>query len=211
MMRFVKVLVIGAVVAGIMPGGVVAQRPTSAEEIVQIANSNTEGYTVPGRVTIIELFVHPESFPPGVRDDVFDGLEKLALEGVGSDGYQQALATLLLGAGSKRSTQPMPGVVDRAKRLYDRAEARVVRLAIIGGLGSVADREGASAFLSELATRRGLEAQHAVGSLQRLGPEGEASLRRLHSEGSVISPRARWALAMSAARGFRPYPGQEEN
>lgn len=119
--------------------------------------------------------------------------------------------SLLLSAGSERSTQPMPGVVGRIERIYDEASAHILRLTIVGGMGSVADRDAASVFLSGLATKRGLEARHAVGSLQRLGAEGEAALRTLHAEGTVVDPWARCVLAKSAERGFRPYREHGEN
>jgi len=202
---------LGAFILTAFPVGAAGQRPSSAGEIMASAMSNTEGYTVPGSMTIIELFVHPGEFPPGVRDEVFDGLERLALDEIGSVGYQQAVVSLLLDAGSELSNQPMPGVVDRVKHIYEGTDAGVVRLAIIGGMGSVADRHAASAFLSLIAKTRGLEARHAVGSLQRLGAEGEAALRRLHVEGTVVDPWARYVLAKSAERGFRPYREHGEN
>lgn len=70
---------LGAFILTAFPVGAAGQRPSSAGEIMAIATSNTDDHRVPGFASIIDLFVHPENYPPGTRDEVFAGLEQKSL------------------------------------------------------------------------------------------------------------------------------------
>lgn len=200
-----------ALVASVGPADTKAQSGISADSIMAIVASDVHSPTMPGGPIVREFFLNPGQYLDGLRDEVVASMEVLVRNKVGSAVYRQAVVNALLAAGSKRSTDPLSGMVDRLAAIFEASEDRVVKLLIVHGLASSAERESASAFLSQAAAEKGPWAKHAVGSLQELGPEGRAALVHLHQGGDVVDPEARAVLLRSAERGFQPYRKSKMN
>jgi hypothetical protein len=169
--------------------------------------------------------------PPSVVNTQLDSLEKVALTS-GSPDARRAAVTRISAPGWIRSDQPegpvspevrYPGIVARLVRIYQQSDDYWMRYSIIRLLIPQVERAHAIAFLEQVAQEPGTEPAAppdvaliedkwslqalAIGALTRIGPEGEASLRRLHAAGTVRERTARTQLERLAARGFRKAGG----
>lgn len=103
-----------------------------------------------------------------------------------------------------------PGVVSRLRRVYP-ALIPILRSYLVAGLSIQAEREEALAWLKELVKSPDLGAgddrvaEEAVEALARMGPAGEAELRRLHLSGEA-DEQIQDMLSRLAQTGYRRPP-----
>jgi hypothetical protein len=163
--------------------------------------------------------------PPSVVNAQLDSLERVALTSSSPD-ERRAAITRISAPGWMRSDQVegrpavrYPGIVARLARIYRQSDDYWTRYSIIRLLIPQVERADAVAFLEEVAQEPGAEPATppdvaliedkwslqalAIGALTRVGPDGEASLRRLHGAGTVRERTARAELEHLASRGFR--------
>jgi hypothetical protein len=163
--------------------------------------------------------------PPSVVNAQLDSLERVALASPSPD-ERRAAITRISAPGWIRSEQGegppavrYPGIVARLVRIYRQSDDYWTRYSIIRLLIPQVERADAVAFLEQVAQEPGAEPVAppdvaliedkwslqalAIGALIRVGPEGEATLRRLHGAGAVRERTARAELERLAGRGFR--------
>jgi len=187
-----------------LPLGVRAQEAISADSILAFVTQGAGSHEMGAGGLVQRLFLRPEEYAPGVRDEVADGLEELLYSEVGTPEFRQSVAVAFTWAGSKPSSDPLPGIVGRLAALYDHTDDQVLKLLIVGMLSESAEEVAAAEFLGRVAIGSGEPAAEAVFTLQRLGAAGRAVLEQLHAQSAVKEPLARQILEASAARGFRP-------
>jgi hypothetical protein len=103
-----------------------------------------------------------------------------------------------------------PGIVVRLRRVYPSVDP-YSRGAIVQGLSAQAEQNEALAWLRELAASSDMAdefsiAEVAVEALARMGPMGEAELRRMHGLKAEY-PEIQKMLDVLARTGYRRQPG----
>lgn len=104
-----------------------------------------------------------------------------------------------------------PGIVARLQRIYPSADS-YSRGMIVRGLSVQAERSEALTWLRELTRSTDMSdghigiAEEAVEALAKMGPGGEAELRRLHLSGEA-DPGLQKMLDRLARTGYRHRPG----
>jgi|SRR5688572_5577922 len=173
----------------------------------------------------------PPRLLPQVAYQRLDSLERAALTAMSFNERLHAVTTIagvaigpgcdVVGAASPPQTR-YPGIVRRLAGIYRQSQDLNLRHGIIEFMPMLAECDEIAVFLAAAAVElpppplptptgsiivdddlRGSLQTQAIGSLVRLGPRGEASLRRLHSQGTVREPVAKAALERLARNEFR--------
>lgn len=138
---------------------------------------------------------------------LLDGLEEVAL---GSEpSWLRADAALRIAIpGSRRDPRPLPAIFERLKRVYQRSDDPLVRLAAVGSMANLNDRQAAIPFLVEVASTQdsvdsGGLAGKALTALMLMDDEGRTALRRLHDSKAVKAPELRVSLETMAKNDYR--------
>lgn len=151
---------------------------------------------------------HPDEYG-AYLDEVMNGLAELAV--VHPEFRVRVAAAIHMTALGNRAQAPRnaPGVVERARRLYERSDERAVRSALIRWMPWQAEEEAAVAFLEAVArSERSPEEQMwpeellAVDALAQMGERGRAALRRLDDGGIIPNDLARQRLDDLRATGY---------
>jgi hypothetical protein len=192
-----------------LPLSVSAQVQAAADSILALVIQGANAHEMRGSGLVQRLFLRPEEYEPGLRDEVVDRLEELLVSEVGTPNFRQSVVAALAVAGSRLSSEPLVGIVGRLAALYDHTEDQALRFIVVGVLHDSAEEGEASEFLRRVATGSGDTATEAIVTLQRLGAPGRAVLQQLHAQSAVKEPLARKILEASAARGFRPAHGSD--
>jgi hypothetical protein len=184
----------------------------SLECFIESREAGLAGSECPEGVVPAEaIAVAPVRYGPSVVSIVVTGLEDIALS---SDNHSVRLSAVswlgVLGLADQESGRPLPGSVPRLVGIYDRTTDSDSRDLIIKLMIQQEERPAAVAFLADVAsTHEAGEAGQfslavlAVGALSKMGPEGAAELRELHSEGAVIDRRAKARLEELAEVDFQ--------
>lgn len=172
----------------------------------------------------------PPRLPPQVAYQRLDSLERVALTAASFNERLHAVTTIVGVAigpsceeagGGPRQTR-YPGIVRRLAGIYRQSQDPDLRHGIIEFMPMLAECAEVAGFLAAAAEEvpaspppspagsvlvdddlRGSVQSQAIGSLLRLGTRGEATLRRLHTQGTVREPLAKAALETLARNGFR--------
>jgi len=173
----------------------------------------------------------PPRLLPQIAYQRLDSLERVALTAATFNERLHAVTTIAgiaIGPGCEdpRGASPpptrYPGIVRRLAGIYRQSQDPDLRHGIIEFMPMLAECAEVAAFLAAAAEEvpasppppptgsvlvdddlRGSVQSQAIGSLLRLGTRGEATLRRLHTQGTVREPVAKAALDRLARNGFR--------
>ena len=129
-------------------------------------------------------------------DSALSGLERLALTAKDPLLRHHATTTLFAAGSSTVTSHPLPGLVDRARSLYDATSDRVVRILVVRSMSRQAERAEAIAFLKEVIAEGdplsdGFDqstTHFAIDTLDVIGEEGREALRELYERGAITRP-----------------------
>lgn len=153
-----------------------------------------------GEKAILKILLNPPGYTAATVDSALDGTARLALAAPGGIVRHRA-ASFLASAGSTLYTEsPRPGVVGRARAIYESSGDRVVRGIIVRRMAEQAERPEAIAFLEgvvlegdKLTDGFDQSAVHiAIAALHRMGADGDEALRQAHATGRMGSAGAEY-------------------
>lgn len=146
------------------------------------------------------VITRPEKYA-GIREQVLDGLARLAVGADNADVQRGALSTLInAGSLSKEvGTEAEARVADRLSRIYGQLESPFLQNRLVMGLLELNARDQAIVLLEDIARtdspeQRGAETptpRLAIATLAEMGSEGMSALRRLAAQEAVRNPSAR--------------------
>lgn len=155
---------------------------------------------------ITHVLLYNREYPPEHVEYFLKKLEQFALTG-SPQWLRGECVYKLTTPGSKRGVYPIPGTFVRLERIYGRSDDPLVKMAVVGSMGTLIETQEASAFLERIATKDSQDfpdaSGHALTSLYIMGDVGLAVLRRLHDTGAVRNPKARRQLFYLAKLGYR--------
>lgn len=156
---------------------------------------------------VTHLLVHHSEYNASEVRLLLDGLEQVALSSEPS--WLRADAALRIAIpGSRHDSQPLPTIFERLKRVYQRSNDPLVRLAAVGTMANLDERQAAIPFLVEVASSQdsvdsGGLAGKALTALMLMGDEGRAALKRLHDSRAVQAPELVLSLEVAAKNNYR--------
>jgi hypothetical protein len=154
---------------------------------------------------LVRILTHHADYPPADLEKLLGGLEQVAL--TGEPQRLRAEAALALAIPGKRGSVHPIGTFPRLERVYRRSTDPLVRSALVGAMGDLAERREAALFLERIAKQEPADfsdsQKRALTSLLKLDDEGRTVLKRLHETNAVRNPEAKLTLAYLAKKGYR--------
>jgi hypothetical protein len=155
---------------------------------------------------ITHVLLYHREYPPENVEYFLNKLEQFAL--AGSPQWLRGECVYKLATpGSKRGVAPISGSFARLERIYRRSDDPLVKMAVVGAMGTLIETREASVFLERVATKDSQDfpgaPRSALTSLLVMGDDGRVVLMRLHETGAVRDPEARLSLFYLAKKGYR--------
>jgi len=159
---------------------------------------------VTARRDVTHIMTHHTEYTEAEVNTVLQGLEDVALSSAPARSRAQA-ALLMATPGSTKVARPLAGVFPRLAQVYDRTTDPLVRSSVIAAMGLLADRRETTGFLEVVAKTEppGGLAGRAVASLDVMGDEGRAALKRLHDSKAMKDSEVQGDLERIANNGYR--------
>ncbi len=158
-------------------------------------------------VLIAMLTGHEIDVPPGRLNSLLAGLEALVRSRASSEVRADA-ASLVAIAAEADLPDPRPALTSRVVRLYAEVDDELVRRTLLASMPRLADRDGALAFLREIAEQKDdsypEESWDAVRRLVAAGPEGQRLIRAMQRERTARNPVIQGIVDELVASDFRP-------
>ena len=183
------------------------QRP-SVENALQLWE---EGHRK-GRRVVRSIILSAGQHSAATVDSVLSGITLLALTAEDRLLRYAASSTLLTAGSSLTASQPLAGVVSRAREIYKRSDDNVVRLIIVQYMSEQAERREAIASLKEVVEEGdplsdGFDqstTHFAIGALHVIGEEGREALRELYESGAITKPAVGYLRYLKVTPRQRP-------
>jgi hypothetical protein len=144
--------------------------------------------------SLLAIVRYPDRHGRAKVDSVLDGLERLALTSTSDLVRARAAGNLAMAGASER---PVPGILQRAMRVYQASNDPQVRRAILRSMGFQKDRTGSINVLKAVVIQARGEEDFpeapflAASALHWMGKEAAAALVELRDEGAIKDPVAR--------------------
>lgn len=192
--------------------------PPAATALEWFSHPTTSDTHRDGSHVLTSVFADHQRFSRAYVDSLLVGLEQIALTSDDESLRTRATSKLVGTASDRYGMVPIPGAMQRIRRIYRQTSDPAVRSLIVASLSRVADRTAAVAWLREIA-RQGPKtedfpdaAHQAITTLIATGEEGRAVLRELHrNRASLPDPKVRVDLEVLAAEDFPVVDSREQN
>lgn len=111
---------------------------------------------------ITHVLLYNREYPPEHVEYFLKKLEQFALTG-SPQWLRGECVYKLTTPGSKRGVYPIPGTFVRLERIYGRSDDPLVKMAVVGSMGTLIETQEASAFLERIATKDSQDFPDASG------------------------------------------------